>query len=141
MTTGLIGKSDNAVDSKGRVSLPAKYRRLLSGSGLVLAKSLDKEFPCLLLFDEDDFPGWVSSWFEKDGGFQTGNLDHQHKKMSIMQNIEQVKIDDSYRIRIEREMLDYAGIDKQANFVGMVDHVRIMSPELALKVKDVGIYD
>ncbi|MDR2957510.1 MAG: hypothetical protein LBU61_04930 [Coriobacteriales bacterium] len=141
MRTDLNGNSENPVDSKGRVSLPTKYRKPLSGVDLVLVKSDDPDYPYLRLYAEDDYAIWVESWFAADEGFKPNKREHQRKMLRLMNFKEPAKVDDSYRIRITPDLRVYAGIEDKVKFVGMGDHVSIMSLEVADRLASVELYE
>ena len=57
----LNGEYRFKVDGKGRVSLPAKFRKVLS-TQLVVARDLDNE--CLYVFETPDFEAWITKLFD-----------------------------------------------------------------------------
>jgi MraZ protein len=140
MLLKFTGKSFNPVDAKGRVSLPTKYRKLLSGVDLVLVKSKDDDLPCLHLFTDEDYTEWVQSFFESVGGYKPSNLEHQHMLYGLMDAIEQVKLDASYRIRIDSDLREYAGITDKVKFIGMGSFVSILDPDVAAKISEFSVF-
>ena len=69
----LNGEYTHNVDTKGRIALPAKFRKSLP-TDLVVTDDLKKE--CLYVFDEEGHRDWVASFFEKDGGFDQRSETH-----------------------------------------------------------------
>ena len=136
MRSDLTGMSENPVDDKGRVSLPSIFRKSLSDETLVLAKSNDPEFPHLRLYAQGDYDAWIERYFESDGGFKDNLLDHQRKLAALKRGAKPVKIDASYRIRIESDLRDYAVITDKVRFNGVNDHVMIIAPEIDDKYDD-----
>jgi MraZ protein len=141
MRSDLVGNSVNPVDEKGRVSLPTKYRIPLSGVDLVLTKSDDPLYPYLRLYSDQDYSQWVDSWFDAEGGYQANRREHQRKMLRLKNFVEPAKIDASYRIRIDPELRSYAQITDKVKFVGMGDHVSIMSLQVAEQLDNVELYD
>ena len=79
MSLKIYGTSSLAVDSKGRIVIPAKYRDLLKQSCEgILAVTKDPQYPCLLIY-----PGklWneISSKFESLGGLNPKTRSMQRK--------------------------------------------------------------
>jgi DNA-binding transcriptional regulator/RsmH inhibitor MraZ len=140
MRTDLTGTRQHPVDGKGRVSLPAIHRKPLSDQSLVIVKSNDSNFPHLRLFALEDYLMFVDRYFEGLGGFNTASLDHQQRLTAMMRGSIQVKIDKSYRISLDFDLMKYAGITDTAIFTGALDHVEIFSPEIDTKYDNVLLY-
>ena len=140
MRNDLKGVSENPVDDKGRVSLPTKYRKPLSGIDLVLVKSNNKEFPYLKLYTEEDYYSWVDDFFVAGGGFLANDQLQELQKLRLIGAAEKVKIDASYRIRFTQDQIKYASIGDRVRFIGAGDYVAIMDIDQADKLIDVPLY-
>ena len=123
----LLGNIEARTDSKGRVFLPAAFRKELqtSGSGgLVLRKDVWQ--PCLTLYPE-------SSWNELMSALRLRinrwNPHHQQVYRQFLCDVEMVSVDSSGRILIPRRLLDASGIDQTLRFIGMGDYIEIWSGE------------
>ena len=141
MRTDLTGNSTNPVDDKGRVSLPNKFRKLLSGVDLCLVRSEDPEFPYIKVYEADDYYEWINQFFEDEGGFRSNSLQHQRKKARLMNSTESVKLDGSYRIRIDPKLREYAKLGDKVKFIGMGDHVAIFGLDIAEELDRIQVYD
>ena len=123
----LLGNIEARTDSKGRVFLPAAFRKelQLNGSGgLVLRKDVWQ--PCLTLYPE-------SSWNELMSAMRfrinRWNPRHQQVYRQFLCDVETVSVDSSGRILIPRRLLDATGIDQTLRFIGMGDYIEIWSGE------------
>jgi len=123
----LLGNIEARTDSKGRVFLPAAFRKelQLNGSGgLVLRKDVWQ--PCLTLYPE-------SSWNELMSALRLRinrwNPRHQQVYRQFLCDVETVSVDSSGRILIPRRLLDATGIGQTLRFIGMGDYIEIWSGE------------
>ncbi|MCL2137291.1 MAG: hypothetical protein FWH40_07225 [Coriobacteriia bacterium] len=132
----LTGVSENPVDEKGRVSLPTIFRKPLSDENLVIVRSNDPEFPHLRLYALDDYNAWIERYFESDGGYKDHLLEHQRKLAALKRGAKPIKIDASYRIRLENDLREYAGITDKVRFNGVNDFVMVIAPEVDDKYDD-----
>ena len=122
----LKGRAVALFDAKGRVSLPAKYRKLLP-EDLVVTKSPDGELPSLVLYTPEGFEQWMDEVLEGKGGNRSTNKNLYHIIEKYYQNAENVKVDGVGRILIPVELREYAEIDKEVVFSGARDHLILRS--------------
>lgn len=130
----LMGEYTHKVDAKGRVSLPAKFRKVLTedlkaDDVLNLIITLDPLGQCLYVFQPDGFNEWVGSFFEKDGGFQRSNLQHVRVQRELKRRAKDVEMDGSGRINIPVELREAAGIGKEASLIGNDGYFEIWNTE------------
>ena len=112
-----------SVDHKGRVSVPAKFRKGLApeaDSTYVVTKGFDK---CLSLYSLDQWQSFAAL---------LANLPKNRKKSRnvlrwFMANAEPVQVDSQGRIKIPQHLLEYAEIDKDAVVIGTYDRMEIWS--------------
>jgi MraZ protein len=123
---GLKGKALATTDVKGRVSLPAKYRKLLPGD-LVLTKSPDNAFPALVLYTPDGFEEWMDEVLASKGGYHANDKSHDDIIAKYYEYAEDVKVDGAGRILIPAELRDYAHLEKDVVFTGARDHLIVRS--------------
>jgi MraZ protein len=115
------GRYETIVDSKGRTSLPARFRDVLTASDdkrMVLTTALE---PCLVAYP---YSGW--SEFEKKLGsrptFDPAIV--QIKRLYVASAVE-CPVDSHGRILIPPVLREYAGISREVVWSGMVDFVEI----------------
>lgn len=119
----LFGEFRFKVDSKGRLALPAKFRKVLS-KDLVVTRELTDE--CIYVFEEPAFNDWVMDLFEdKFGGYKASNREHVKLRRKIRGHADSVEVDSSGRIMLKPEMREKTGISKEVLVVGNGDHFEI----------------
>jgi len=131
------GSALNAVDAKGRVSVPAFLRSVIERRGdartIVLAKH--EAFPCLSAYD----PAYAAlkhskleRLFEKQEGDPDAALDYQQRNLMAFAATEEVPYDSSGRIVLPPMMRRKGGIDDLALFLGAGETFQVWNPSLFL---------
>jgi MraZ protein len=136
------GSALNAVDAKGRVSVPAFLRSVIERRGdaktIVLAKH--ESFPCLSAYD----PAYAAlkhskleRLFEKEEGNPAAALDYQQRNLMAFAATEEVPYDSSGRIVLPPMMRRKGGIEDLALYLGTGETFQIWNPRLFLKDKTI----
>jgi MraZ protein len=131
------GSALNAVDAKGRVSVPAFLRSVIERRGdartIVLAKH--ESFPCLSAYD----PGYAAlkhakleRLFEKQESDPDSALEYQQRNLMAFAATEEVPYDSSGRIVLPPMMRRKGGIDDLALFLGVGETFQIWNPGLLM---------
>ena len=118
----LVGEYRHKLDAKGRLSLPACFRRELPQS---LKITLSPKDDSLYVFDPEGFNAWVDSLFLKDGGYSASNSKHTVLRKVLNARARSVDLDNSGRIVISADLRETAGLDKDVVVVGDTDHFEI----------------
>jgi MraZ protein len=132
------GSALNAVDAKGRVSVPAFLRSVIERRGdsktIVLAKH--ETFPCLSAYD----PAYAAlkhskleRLFEKQEGDAEAALDYQQRNLIAFAATEEVPYDSSGRIVLPTMMRRKGGLEDLALFLGTGETFQIWNPALFLQ--------
>ncbi len=122
----LLGEFSRKIDAKGRLSLPADFRKALSDN-LKVTLSLDDT--CLYLFETEDFNHWVESLFEAQGGFNIGNGRMVGQKRKLNSRAANCEVDSAGRISLSASLREKVGFGKDVVIVGNGDHVEIWDEE------------
>ena len=114
----LNGEFRLKVDGKGRITLPAKFRKVLSAD-LTVTPSHIKDEPCVYAFETPDFNQWVenvmnSAFPERKANDIKQNRFHRGLKASA----NSVEVDSAGRIMLSADMRKKAGIEKDIVVVG-----------------------
>ena len=127
MTNRFIGDYGAKTDAKGRVFLPAPFRKVLEAEGeksLVLRNDVFQK--CLVLYPEsvwnaqlDSLRGQVSQW----------NSRQQMMLRKFEADAEPIELDGNGRLLISKRKLQYAGIESDVRFLAMVDRIEIWSKQ------------
>ena len=122
-----LGNIEAKTDAKGRVFLPATFRKQLQAAGeeqLVLRT--DVHGKCLVLYPEsawnrrlDEISAKVSEWDEEE----------QMVLREFMAQAEVLTLDGNGRFLISRRLQQAAGIDQSVRFIGMNDTIEIWAAE------------
>jgi len=115
------GEYHHAVDEKGRVAVPARFRAELAGGALV-SKWIDG---CLALHPKsawDALAGKVSTLPITEPGARTF-------QRFIFGTAFEVELDRQGRLVVPQVLREFAGLGTEAVVVGSRDHLEIWSPE------------
>ncbi len=130
----LNGEFRFKVDSKGRVALPAKFRKVLS-KDLVVTLELGDE--CVYVFETPDFNDWVNKLFvDKFGEFKESDRMHVALRRKLKGRARDVEVDASGRIMLPAEVRAAAGIDKEVVIVGNTGRFEIWDAKRYEQVDD-----
>ena len=122
----LLGEFSRKIDAKGRLSLPADFRKELS-EDLRITLSIDKS--CLYNFETEDFNKWVVSLFDAQGGFNVGNAMMVRQRTVLNSRASKCEIDNVGRIKISASFREAVGLDKDVVVIGNGDHIEIWDEE------------
>jgi MraZ protein len=121
----LYGADTHAIDSKGRVAIPARIRKSLSPEAretFVATPGLDG---CLDLYPLDE-------WKHKDERLRNlpaGDEKARRFRRMLLENAADLQIDAQGRVTLPAKLMAYGGLKKEALVLGSVDHIEIWDPE------------
>lgn len=123
----LNGEFHFKVDAKGRVALPAKFRKVLS-KDLVVTRELQDE--CIYVFESPDFEQWINDLFiSKFGKYNTSSKTHVNLKRKLKARAKDVEIDASGRIMLPADVREACGIGKDVVVIGNTGYFEIWDEE------------
>lgn len=123
----LNGEFHFKVDGKGRVALPAKFRKVLS-KDLVVTPELEGE--CVYVFETPDFNEWVDKLFvDRFGEYKESDRQHVNLRRKLKARARDVEVDASGRIMLSPEVRAAVGIDKEVVIVGNTGRFEIWDAE------------
>uniref|UniRef100_A0A7C4U7C7 Transcriptional regulator MraZ n=1 Tax=candidate division WOR-3 bacterium TaxID=2052148 RepID=A0A7C4U7C7_UNCW3 len=120
----IFGHSRNTLDNKGRVFVPVEFRKALlpeDNMSYVLTRGPES---CILMFP-------YSVWAElikdlRNRSYKDKSVRDHLRALSITSKT--VTLDPQGRIIIPKELLEYAGIEKDVLFIGFFDKIEIWNP-------------
>ena len=121
--TGFLGRFEYQLDQKGRVSLPADYRRKAAGTRFVL---LQWELSHLTLFPEDVWSGVRDRLLE----LRRDRRDLADILRDVMSRATDVEPDKQGRILIPGWLQARAKLNGGILLIGAMDRIEIWNPEV-----------
>ncbi|MCL2881492.1 MAG: division/cell wall cluster transcriptional repressor MraZ [Coriobacteriia bacterium] len=115
-----FGTYEHTMDSKGRVSLPARFRNKLGEEEIILVRGYEH---CLWLFKLADYETFLAQ-------FNDTVFDERKRRMQrwFTNGAFDVEIDTAGRIRVPASMQSYAGLGKAITFTGNQDRIELWDP-------------
>ena len=127
--TRFIGNIEAKIDEKGRVFLPATFRRVLQKAGdekLMLRKDIHQH--CLVLYPE-------STWNEQLDALRARlnrwNRQEQMWFRQFVAGVDELTIDGNGRILIPKRYHEAIGLKAEVRFIGMDDTIELWAKEVA----------
>ena len=123
--SGFKGRYVSTLDSKGRVAVPAKLRRVSpdgTADRFVLTLGLDG---CLFLFPPEQWDKIVARLEE----ISFTQRKAKYFTRMLLSNAEDVELDGQSRIRVPQTLLASAGIEREVLFIGALRRIEIWRPD------------
>jgi MraZ protein len=114
------GEYRHAVDDKGRIAVPARFRAQLDG-GCVVARWLDT---CLAIFP-------MAAWEElaaKVGSLPMTDPNARLLQRQLFAGALETELDKQGRVLVPQGLRGFAGLESEALVLGSRDHAEIWSP-------------
>ncbi|WKK75526.1 division/cell wall cluster transcriptional repressor MraZ [Marivirga salinae] len=115
------GEYDCKLDAKGRMVLPAKIKNALpegSGDEIVVRRGFE---PCLVLYPMLEY----KKIFSKIAGLNEFNPEYRNLQRNFFRGNAIVELDSAGRILIPKNMMAFAGLERESIVVGMGNRVEI----------------
>ena len=122
-----LGNSDAKMDVKGRVFIPASFRKTLQTSEntcLILKKDVFQD--CLILYPETVWNEELEKLRER---LSVWDDEQQNTFRKFVRNVEILEIDSNGRVLIPKRYLLMAGIISDVRFMGVFDRIEIWSKD------------
>ena len=118
----LLGEFKHNLDSKNRVTLPAKLRTEL-GEKPVLTRGLDN---CLFIYPNRDWQLFI----EKLNKLPLGQAKARNFKRFILSGADEIVVDDMGRILIPESLKKYSDLKKEIVIIGVGDRIELWSEDV-----------
>jgi MraZ protein len=131
----MVYRGINAInlDSKGRMTLPTRYREpLQQGDGSQLVLTIDTDSPCLLLYP-------ISEWQkieEKIQALPSFNKATRRIQRLLIGHATEVEVDNSGRVLVQPLLREYAHLDKEVVLIGQGNKFEIWDKKQWHKHRD-----
>ena len=124
MAVRFLGTFHQTIDSKGRLFLPARFKRLLTPADLDTLTLIEGVEPCLILFP-------LSSWEQVQEEIDARPKGAEKRKAVRGLSLAAVdlELDANGRLTLPRDFLQRAGIEREIEVVGQLRYIELWSPE------------
>ena len=122
-----VGNIDGRLDEKGRIFVPAIYRRILaetSSKRIVMRRDTDNE--CLMFYPEEV---WNEKVEQLRQALEEWDPEDQLILMQFMADAEYMEMDGQGRILLQKKNLETIGAQQDVLFVGMLNRFALWAPE------------
>jgi len=119
------GQELYSIDTKGRVSIPAKMRKAImpeAGDLFAITRGLDK---CIFAYPLDVW----KSYEEKFANLNQYDEKNRFFLRRLLMWSEEVPLDSQQRVSLPKKLLEFAGIESKVMIVGMGDHIEFWNPD------------
>lgn len=123
-----LGQYEHTIDTKGRVTIPARYRDLLA-EGAYVTQGFEEDLLVLpnSLFDR---------LYQRVNQMNLTDPAARLLRRLIFSGADRLEVDKAGRILIPQFLRDFAHLDTAAIVIGVGDYFEIWSPDLWAKQKD-----
>jgi MraZ protein len=127
ISNSFTGSYSYTLDAKGRINIPAKMRKALGPSNdstFVATRGADR---CVILYPLEV---WHAQTEAKLLKLNKGRAINRHFTRNLMRHAETLQYDGQGRIPIPVALVEYAGVEKDVEIVGMIDRIEIWNPKV-----------
>jgi len=120
------GSYEHSLDHKGRVSIPARFRRQLSGDAeetFVIVRGLET---CVALYPADEFRRLDERLRSRSF---TDETNRRYQRMLLFESRDET-LDAQGRVALPPRLIAHAHLTKDVLVVGLLDHLEVWNPEL-----------
>ena len=116
------GTFEHSIDDRGRIAVPARYRRALLDGGVVRPA----RDGCLELYTHEGFEAETQRRLGEEGTRRQGG---RRRRRNCLPKAFDVDLDRQGRIVVPQEMRTAAGLDGRVAIVGCGDYVELWDPQ------------
>ena len=119
------GSYQHSIDHKGRVSIPARFRRALGGENdtVVVLRGLDA---CVWLYPLEEFQRFEERLRARPLGDEASR---RFQRMLLVDSRDE-PLDAQGRVAIPPRLIAHAKLEKDVLVIGLLDHMEIWNPDL-----------
>ena len=115
------GQHEHSLDSKDRITIPARFRAALS-EGVVLLESLD---PCVAVYPVERYDALSERFLSGQSPFSREGRMMQRRFHARSKD---ETLDSAGRVRLARHLIEHAGLEGPCLVVGVDDHLEVWNP-------------
>lgn len=119
------GHANTTIDEKGRLIIPAKFRRHIPAeSNSVMNLTLGRD-NCIWLFPSTE---WMKV-METVKGTNPYTQDEVAMRRQMLFHTDEITIDTQHRILISQELIKLVGIKKDVLLIGQIERIELWNPD------------
>lgn len=121
-----LGKFNNTIDENNRLSIPAKFRKVLDETdedNLIISKEQENY---LILYP---YKSWKLQVAEKITALKRSDAKANRLRRLLGMCTMEAKPDKQGRVNIPSEYYEHAGIDKNVLIIGSIDTIQLWDPD------------
>ena len=121
-----VGNYIYSLDSKDRINIPARFRRLLpkeSADSFVVTKGAER---CIHLYPSSYWQRTVRRYWEV---FHSNQIDFRRFTIWRYRDTREVQFDKQGRIQIPRVLIEYARLEKEVEIIGLNSRIELWNPK------------
>ena len=118
-----LGEFAHGVDDKNRLFLPARFREKNAGAPFIMTQGLER---CLFLFPTQ---AWEALAQKLENLPLANKVQERAFKRTLLAGASEVEADGQGRILIPQNLMEYAGLKRDAVVLGVLNHVEIWAQE------------
>ncbi|MFC2083879.1 division/cell wall cluster transcriptional repressor MraZ [Bacteroidota bacterium] len=122
-----LGSFKYSIDAKGRISIPARLRKFVNPEAndtFVLTRGLVK---CIVIYPMDHWKQLVAGKLNRLNAFDP--IDTNFLRMFLQEAAED-KLDSQSRLLIPKNLIDFAGIEREVLIIGVNQFIEVWNPEV-----------
>jgi MraZ protein len=122
-----IGSFKYSVDAKGRISIPSIYKKYVNDTAnetFVMTRGIVQ---CIDIYPQDFWKEEVLSRISQLDDF---DLDESSFKRNLLELAAEYKLDTQSRLLIPKNLLEFAGIEKEVFILGQNKKIEVWNPEI-----------
>lgn len=119
------GHENYSIDSKGRVNIPARMRKVLSPDAhdtFTLTRGFKE---CISAYPKDEWEKVQTRLYEKN----QYDEENDYVLSIMLWWVSEATLDAQQRIVLPKTLLDFAGIENKVLILGKMDHIEFWNPE------------
>lgn len=122
--TLLSGSYIYSVDSKGRISLPAKLRKAISPQAnetFTITRGFEK---CIFVYPQDEWEKFAKAI----SALSVAHPEHRFFIRTLLEPVAESPLDAQSRITVPKGLLEFASIENEVMILGVFDHIELWNP-------------
>lgn len=126
------GQYEHSIDEKGRISFPAKLRKLVDPAAqdrFVVVRGIEG---CLYLYPENEWLNVEATLSQANNFTRAGRV----AKRNFLRYAEDLTLDKQNRLALPTDHCAYASIANKAIFIGVGEYIELWSPEKLKEADD-----